>query len=209
MKIRPVLIEVDGPNGSGKSTLCEAIAAYLGGSGIATDLVNRRGPGSDPRVEAYSSHRDALAASRPASVLRLARLLQRYAIVVEKGCVGIIDRGLPDVISRLIQDGGMTLTDAMVFAGLVIPTDLPALNLRLNIQPELAFDRVLSRGNQFSASEARGMSYLQNRHTALSDVFGVLNTLGRDVATLDAQQSLKELHASAFSHLNAWLKQFA
>lgn len=209
MNIRSVIIEVDGPNGSGKSTLSEAIAAYLTGIGFAAHLVDRRGSGADPRVEAYSSHRDALAATRPASVLRLARLLQRYAIVVEKGGIGVIDRGLPDVISRLIQDGGMTLGDAMVFVSVVIPTDLPALNLRLDIQPELAFERVLSRGRQFSASEARGMSYLQNRHVALSDVFRVLDTLGRDIAILDARQPLNELHASAFSRIDAWLKQFA
>lgn len=101
----------------------------------------------------------------------------------------------------------MTLADAMVFVSVVIPTDLPALNIRLDIQPKLAFDRVLSRGKQFSASEARGMSYLQNRHAALSDVFGVLDTLGRDVAILDARQPLKELHASAFSRIDAWLKR--
>lgn len=203
-------IVIEGLEGAGKTTARQAIVDTLNEQGI-TDLVYTREPGGTPLAEKLRTlikeGIDGETVTDKAEVLMLyAARIQLTDNVIKpalaRGQWVIGDRH--DLSSQAYQGGGRGI-DRKLMTSLrdtVLGDFYPDFTLYLDLPPEIGLARARSRG-ELDRIEQESLDFFRRTRTRYLE----LAAADPRIVTIDASQSMDNVHQSIRSALQHWLSQ--
>lgn len=145
-------LNFEGVDGSGKSSQLELLYDHL--KALGKDVILTREPGGTPYAEEIRKvllTKDVVEEVLPMTELLLfnASRYQHYKILIEpaieRGAIVLCDRFLPSTIAYQGAKGGVSKNEIHDIHFRVFGNILPNLNIIVDLDPDIAYSRVISR----------------------------------------------------------------
>ncbi|MBU75923.1 MAG: dTMP kinase [Pseudoalteromonadaceae bacterium] len=200
-------IVIEGLEGAGKSTAIAVCQAYLENKQI--EFINVREPGGTPMAEELRSivkqaHQETVTSETELLIMYAARS-QLVANVIEpalkKGTWVLGDRH--DLSSQAYQGGGRGIEQEQLsfLADMVLKGLKPDLTIYLDIEPAVGLERAKGRG-ELDRIEQEALGFFERTRERYLEIASTDNS----IKTVDANQTMPEVHAAITSVLDEFFK---
>lgn len=205
------MLVVDGGNGAGKTTVIEKIRAFLEAKGV--EVVVTREPGGTPIGEKL---RELILDPETPEMCEITELMlfaaaraqhlhEKILPALEQGKVVVSDRFDTATISFQHYARKIDIDLINKINGSAVGNFKPAMNLILDIDPQLGMQRVHQRGEKLDRLEKGELSFLQKART------GYLKQAEKDpehFRIIDASQSKKFVEQEALRLVDELLTKY-
>ncbi|TMO42166.1 MULTISPECIES: dTMP kinase [unclassified Pseudoalteromonas] len=200
-------IVIEGLEGAGKSTAIAVCQAYLENKQI--EFINVREPGGTPMAEELRSivkqaHQETVTSETELLIMYAARsqlVANVIAPALKKGTWVLGDRH--DLSSQAYQGGGRGIEQEQLsfLADMVLKGLKPDLTIYLDIEPAVGLERAKGRG-ELDRIEQEALGFFERTRERYLEIASTDNS----IKTVDANQTMPEVHAAITSVLDEFFK---
>lgn len=200
-------IVIEGLEGAGKSTAIAVCQAYL--ENKQTEFINVREPGGTPMAEELRSivkqaHQETVTSETELLIMYAARsqlVANVIAPALKKGTWVLGDRH--DLSSQAYQGGGRGIEQEQLsfLADMVLKGLKPDLTIYLDIEPAVGLERAKGRG-ELDRIEQEALGFFERTRERYLEIASTDNS----IKTVDANQTMPEVHAAITSVLDEFFK---
>lgn len=200
-------IVIEGLEGAGKSTAIAVCQAYLENKQI--EFINVREPGGTPMAEELRSivkqaHQETVTSETELLIMYAARsqlVANVIAPAIKKGTWVLGDRH--DLSSQAYQGGGRGIEQEQLsfLADMVLKGLKPDLTIYLDIEPAVGLERAKGRG-ELDRIEQEALGFFERTRERYLEIASTDNS----IKTVDANQTMPEVHAAITSVLDEFFK---
>lgn len=199
-------IVVEGLEGAGKSSVISLIVTLIQQAGLACQTT--REPGGTPMAEAIREcvkhpWQEEVAEETELMLMYAARkqlLVNKILPALKQGDWVVGDRH--ELSSQAYQGGGRQInaTTMQILSTLTLDGFKPDLTLYLDVEPATGLQRARGRG-ELDRIELSGLDFFERTRARYLE----LAAADRDIITVDAMQTMVQVHAEVKRHISAFL----